>query len=910
MEAVRTTCPYCGVGCGVRVETAGQRIVGVRGDETHPANFGRLCSKGVSLAATLGVTGRALYPELRLRKDAPRARVSWNEALGHAARRFAAAIDSRGPDSVAFYLSGQLLTEDYAVFNKLGKGLIGTNNVDTNSRLCMSSAAVAYKKTLGADAPPCCYDDIDSAECLFIAGSNAAWTHPVLFRRIEAAKARNPALRIIVVDPRRTVTAEAADLHLALRPGTDVALFNAMLHVIVWEDLGATAFIRAHTSGFVEAKAIVREFTPAAAAELCGLRADDIVAAARMFAQSPATLSLWCQGLNQSSSGTAKNAALINLHLATGQIGRAGAGPFSLTGQPNAMGGRETGGMATLLPGHREIGDATHRAEVAAIWGSPPLSPNVGLTAVELFDAAADGSIDALWIACTNPAQSMPNLSVVRRALERTPFVVVQDAFTTTETAEFADLLLPAATWGEKEGTVTNSERRITRVRAAVPPPGEARADWAIAAEFARLLAPRIPRSGPTFDYAGVESVFDEHRRLTVGRDLDIGGLDYARLERDGPQQWPFPAGATQGRARLYEDGRFATADGRARFVATPYVPVADRVDAHFPLRMSTGRLRDQWHGMSRSGRALSLAGHAPEPRLALHPADLAHAGLAENEWATVTSRRGAMTIPVEASAAQPRGQAFVPMHWGRRSLFDGSSVGGVNELATPARDPESRQPEFKHVAVRIRRASVAFAAVWWRHVGDDPNALHERMRRVASSIGPALVAFHDGARPIVLLRVGAKEAPDARTVAAIDDAFGIGAAALRYEDARSGCARVVVTDNGRIAAVKLVGDLVSERWLRDLALDGADVSALGIALIRGGARPPLPSAPRGSIVCQCHGVTERAIDDAMSAALRTADPVRALGESLRCGTECGSCRPELARRVTAARIPLPVSPQ
>ena len=399
------------------------------------------------------------------------------------------------------------------------------------------------------------------------------------------------------------------------------------------------------------------------------MRADDIATAARLFARSPATLSLWCQGLNQSIAGTAKNVALINLHLATGQIGRAGAGPFSLTGQPNAMGGRETGGMATLLPGHREIADPAHRAEVAAIWQSPALSAKVGLTAVELFDAAAAGEIEALWIACTNPAQSMPNLETVRRALERTPFVIVQEAFVTPETVAYADLLLPASTWGEKEGTVTNSERRISRVRAAVAPPGEARADWAIAADFARRLGVLLARNAPRFDYADVEAVFDEHRRLTVGRDLDIGGLDYATLERDGPQQWPYPVGASQGRTRLYEDGRFPTPDGRARFVPTPFVPVADRVDAHYPIRLSTGRLRDQWHGMSRTGRALSLSGHAPEPRLALHPADIANAGLAVGEWALVASRRGTIAVPVEASSAQARGQAFLPMHWGRASL-------------------------------------------------------------------------------------------------------------------------------------------------------------------------------------------------------------------------------------------------
>ncbi|HVE48096.1 MAG TPA: molybdopterin-dependent oxidoreductase [Casimicrobiaceae bacterium] len=900
MKSVRTTCPYCGVGCGVRVEVVDERIVSVRGDETHPANRGLLCSKGASLAATVGETGRALFPELRRERARQRGRVSWDAALDYAVDRFADAIGRRGSDAVAFYLSGQLLTEDYAVFNKLAKGLIGTNNVDTNSRLCMSSAVTGYKKTLGADAPPCSYEDIDHAKCLFIAGSNAAWTHPVLFRRINEAKVRDPTLRMIVVDPRRTVTADAADLHLAIRPGSDVALFNAMLHVIIWEDLIDTSFVSSRTNGFAESKAVVSEFTPKAAAEICGVTADAIVTAARWFAQSSPTLSLWCQGLNQSIAGTAKNAALINLHLATGQIGRAGAGPFSLTGQPNAMGGRETGGMATLLPGHREIGNATHREEVATIWGSPALSEKPGLTAVELFEAAADGAIDALWIACTNPAQSMPDLRLVRRALERTPFVVVQDAFVTSETVAYADLLLPASTWGEKEGTVTNSERRISHVRKAVAPPGEARADWEIAADFARRLQQKLARESPAFDYASVEGVFDEHRRLTEGRDLDIGGLSYALLDSEGPQQWPFQHGAREGRVRLYEDGRFPTTDGRANFVATPHVAVADRVDARFPLRLSTGRLRDQWHGMSRTERASSLAGHAPEPRLAMHPHDIAAAGLAEHEWALVESRRGAVAVPVEASSAQPRGHAYIPMHWGRNSLAGVTGEGGVNELTIRAHDPDSKQPELKHAAIRITRAAFAFEGVWWRTALDDALALRERARRAANGVGHAIVALYGGERPLVLLRVACDAWPDAARLKTIDAAFGVGPSGFRYEDARR--ARVVVVEDGRIVAAKLIGDAASERWLRDLALDGANVDGFGLALLRGGSQAPLATTPRGAIVCQCHGVNERSIAQALPEALKTSDPLRALGVSLRCGTECGSCRPELARIVSLAR--------
>ncbi|QNM98879.1 molybdopterin-dependent oxidoreductase [Chitinimonas koreensis] len=490
---VKSTCCYCGTGCGVLIHADGDRVVQVEGDPDHPANFGRLCSKGATLHLTDMRQGRALHPELRTARSEARRRVDWNTALDHAADRFAAIVAEHGPDAVAFYISGQLLTEDYYVFNKLAKGLIGSNNIDTNSRLCMSSAVAGYKATLGADAPPCSYEDLALADCLLIAGANPAYAHPVLFRRIEEAKAARPGMKLIVVDPRRTDSAELADLHLAILPGTDVALFHAMLNVLVWEGWIAEDYIAAHTEGFEALKRRIREYTPRFAAELCGIRPDDIVRAAEWFGTAPAALSLWCMGLNQSSHGTDKNAALIHLHLATGQLGRPGAGPFSLTGQPNAMGGREVGGMANLLSGHRDLADPQHRAEVAALWGVPSVPERPGKTAVELFEAVERGEIKAVWIACTNPAHSMPDSAQVRRALAAAEFVVVQEAYAHTDTTAYADLLLPASSWAEKDGTVTNSERRITRVHAAVPAPGEARHDWQIAADFARRLERRLP---------------------------------------------------------------------------------------------------------------------------------------------------------------------------------------------------------------------------------------------------------------------------------------------------------------------------------------------------------------------------------------------------------------------------------
>ena len=480
------------------------------------------------------------------------------------------------------------------------------------------------------------------------------------------------------------------------------------------------AFIAAHTTGFDALKARVRDFVPKDVVKTCGIKEADLIQATKWFATSTPTLSLYCQGLNQSRSGTLKNAALINLHLATGQIGKPGAGPFSLTGQPNAMGGREVGGMANLLSGHRDMANPAHRAEVAALWGVDSVPEAHGMTAVELFEAAADGQIKALWIACTNPAQSMPDQATVRRALERCEFVIVQEAFATTATCAYADLLLPATTWGEKDGTVTNSERRISRVRPAVPAPGETREDWAIATAFAQRLERRLrPGRAELFAYADAESVWNEHRESTRGRDLDITGLSYAQLDVS-PAQWPWPEGAASGKARLYEDGVFPTADGKASFADTPFDPVAEPRDARFPYALNTGRLRDQWHGMSRTGTLGRLFGHVPEPAIDMNAQDMARHGLRDGDLVTVTSRRGSLVIPALASTQQHPAQVFIAMHWGEEFLSGSGSASagsepgergaGVNALTTPVFCPRSKQPELKNAAVKGRQGRAAVA--------------------------------------------------------------------------------------------------------------------------------------------------------------------------------------------------------
>jgi len=897
-QETRSTCCYCGVGCGVIIKSDGTRVTEVRGDPNHPANFGRLCTKGAALHLSMSEPARLLHPELRATRGEAGRRAGWDEALDHAAARFAECITRHGPDSVAFYISGQLLTEDYYVFNKLAKGLIGTNNVDTNSRLCMSSAVAGYKLSLGADAPPCSYEDIDCADVVLIAGSNTAFAHPILYRRLEDARAARPGLKTIVIDPRRTATARAADLHLAIRPGTDIALFNAMLHVMRREGFIDRRYIEAHTEGFAGFESLLATFTPAYAARICDVSPDQIVQAARWFGGARAALSLYCQGLNQSASGTHKNSALINLHLATGQIGRPGAGPFSLTGQPNAMGGREVGGMANLLPAHRDLANPQHRAEVARLWGVPSVPEKPGKTAVEMFDAIGRGEIRMVWIACTNPAQSLPDAQAVRRALSRAEFVVVQETFRDTDTCHHADLLLPATGWAEKEGTVTNSERRISRVRAAVPAPGEARHDWDIATEFARRLECKLAAPGRQglFPYRSAEEVFDEHRGTTAGRDLDITGLSYSMLEREGPQQWPCPRGAHSGQARLYMDGVYPTPSGRARFVATDYVAPAEEPDAAYPLRLNTGRLRDQWHGMTRTGLVPRLFSHSPEPEVAMHPDDLRTRGLADGGLARIATRRGTVVMKARASEDMRRGDIFIPMHWGSRFM----AGAGTNTLTLPAIDPYSMQPELKQAAAQVERYEGAWRSVMLRAVAspDEATRLQLLVAPLLKHFEYGALALAEGAATAVGVELAGAAAPAAEVLSALDELFGLsGKDALVYRDASRGSERRARIDGGVLASMRLTGELAGVERLRQTILARSDVSALRRQLLAPVAEIAGLPQRRGQIVCSCHNVGE----DEIRAGIAAGQNLSQLQAALKCGTNCGSCVPEL-KHLLAAR--------
>nr|WP_315199137.1 molybdopterin-dependent oxidoreductase [uncultured Aquabacterium sp.] len=941
----KATCPYCGTGCGVLIESRDRQIIQVQGDPDHPANFGRLCTKGSTLHLTAAETvtrqTRLLTPLKRSERDQPAQALSWDAALGEAADRLAAIVREHGPQAVGFYGSGQLLTEDYYVLNKLVKGLLGTNNLDTNSRLCMSSAVAGYKATLGSDAPPSCYEDFEHANTLFIAGANTAWAHPILFRRIEDARKARPEMKLIVVDPRRTETAEMADLHLAILPGTDVALFNGMLHILARDGLLDEAFVQQHTSGLPDLLAAVRDATPEQVARTCGIAQADLELAARWFGAQTPTLSLYCQGLNQSHRGTDKNAALINLHLATGQIGKPGAGPFSLTGQPNAMGGREVGGMANLLSAHRNLASPVDRTEVAALWGLREVPAQPGKTAVEMFEAAARGEIKALWIACTNPAQSLPDQATVRKALETAELVVVQEAFATTATCAYADILLPASTWGEKDGTVTNSERRISRVRSAVPPAGQARHDWAIFTELGRLLEQRLPERRShylpdtltLFPYDTPESVWNEHRESTRGRDLDITGLSYALLETQGPQQWPMPEGASQGQARLYTDGRFPTADGRARFVTLHHEGVKEAVDAQFPFSLNTGRLRDQWHGMSRTGTLGRLFGHVAEPCIELNAEDMSRLGVQAGDLVQVSSRRGSLVAPAVADGGLLPGQGHMAMHWGEEALSgldaSGRRITGVNALTLPDFCPKSKQPELKHAAVSVARADLPWRllALAWLPL-DQALAMREELKPWMGAFAfTSCVPFGreteaakgggGGGEVGLMLRAASQQAPEPTVIARIQALFGVdGADVMRYDDASAGQHRAVrvqrseATPTGEketsagglsVKAFVLAGDTAAESWLRPLLQDKLPADAFGPALLSPAAQAPVITAARGKQVCTCFNVSETAIVEVLKRCdgdgnVDVNARLAQLQSELKCGTNCGSCLPALRK--------------
>jgi ferredoxin-nitrate reductase len=701
-NSFKSTCCYCGVGCGVVVTKEANGHLTLEGDKEHPSNKGMLCSKGMNLHYTvMDQSDRLLYPQMRLNRSMPLQKVSWDDALERTAAVFKTFIKKFGPDSVAFYVSGQCLTEEYYLVNKLIKGFIGSNNIDTNSRLCMSSAVVGYKLALGEDSVPVCYDDIEAADVIYVTGANPAWCHPIIWRRVEAHKAANPHVKIICADPRRTDTVRSSDLHLQIQPGTDIVLNNAIGRILVEKGYVDNDFIRDHADGYEAFVEKIMQRTIQEAADICGIQSDAIEQAAEWIGKAKGFLSFWTMGLNQSVIGVNKNLSLINLHLITGKIGKPGNGPFSLTGQPNAMGGRETGGLANILPGHREVLNAAHREEMENFWQGPvKIADKPGLTATEMFEALADDRLKAIWIINTNPLVSMPDINVAESALKNARFVVVQDVSNRADTVHFADVVLPAAAWLEKEGTMTNAERRITHLPKAIDAPGEALPDSEIIWRFAEKMG-----FGKSFDYQNVSQVYDEYVRVTAGTSIDVTGVNYDLIQKNRSIQWPLPIGQetyygeNPGTKRLFTDHQFYTKNKRAQIHALNDENTSEQPDEDFPLVLTTGRIRDQWHTMTKTGRVAKLNKHTPQPFVQVHPEDARNRGIEEGQLVTVSGRRGEVRVKAQITEDVRPGLCFLPMHWGK---ILGSNLGRANNLTNNLVDPKSKEPDFKFSAVQV----------------------------------------------------------------------------------------------------------------------------------------------------------------------------------------------------------------
>jgi len=695
-ETFKTTCSYCGVGCGIIVSKDRKGRLLVEGDKDHPVNKGMLCSKGMNLHYTvMDQSDRLLTPQMRWSKNHPIQEVDWDTALERAASVFKTFIKNHGPDSVGLYVSGQCLTEEYYIANKLVKGFLGTNNIDTNSRLCMSSAVVGYKETLGDDAVPISYEDIELSDCMFIAGANPAWCHPILFRRIEKHKAENPNVKIIVADPRVTDSVALADLHLQVHPGTDEALFHGIARYLIDNNYISDDFINDHTNGFAPFAKQVKSKTLKEYASTCKVPVDDIEQAARWIGGAKGFLSMWAMGLNQSTSGVNQNLALINLHLITGKIGKPGNGPFSLTGQPNAMGGREVGGLSNLLAAHKNLNNPKHRKEVAAFWGVDKISEKAGLTATEMFQKLKSGEMKAIWVICTNPSVSLPNARLVDEGLSAAKFVVVQDISSRSDTVKYADLVLPAAGWLEKEGTMTNSERRITHLEKAVDPPGIAKPDLEILLEFGKKMGFH------GFDFNNSEEVYEEHTMLTKGTPIDISGLSYQKLKEARSIQWPVPSPDHTGTKRLFENGEFLTPDGRANIHTPGPSNEHEPVSSHFPLILTTGRIRDQWHTMTKTGKVSKLKKHISKPVLEIHPKDAEARAIKDHDPVIISSARGEVQVNAQITTSIKQGVVFLPMHWGKML---GKDLSRANNLTNDTIDPKSKQPGYKFSAVEVSK--------------------------------------------------------------------------------------------------------------------------------------------------------------------------------------------------------------
>lgn len=874
-DVTQTTCPYCGVGCGVLVKSTAGGFT-VEGNPEHPSNLGRLCSKGAALADTLSLEGRLLYPSVN------GAQVGWDAALGVVADNFRQIVDRHGPDAVAFYVSGQLLTEDYYVANKLMKGFMGSANIDTNSRLCMSSAVAGYKRAFGTDTVPCSYEDLERTNLIVIAGSNTAWCHPVIYQRIKQAKRVNPSLDIVVIDPRHTPSCEIADVYLPIKSGMDGVLFNGLL--VYLNDKGEInkLFVDNCTEGLEAAldAACDSSASIAEVAEACGLTPEQVEQFYALFARKEKVVTLFSQGINQSSSGTDKVNSIINCHLLSGRIGRPGMGPFSITGQPNAMGGREVGGLANQLAAHMELDNTEHRKLVQQHWQSPTIANKDGYKAVDLFDAILDDKIKALWVIGTNPAVSMPNSNRVREALEKCQFLVVSDCVEHTDTTAYAHVLLPAATWGERDGMVTSSERRLSRQRAFLDAPGETRPDWWIISRLAQKMGFKNE-----FNYQSPAEIFQEYAALTGkdnngSRDLDLSALadmDARAYDQFLPLQWPVTFNRPTGTKRMFEDGRFFTSSGRARFVSIiPRAP-ANATDDQYPLVLNTGRLRDQWHTMTRTGKSPRLSSHEPEAFLEIHSQDAGSTSIENGQLVQVSSRWGEAVVRARVTDEVQSGMVFMPMHWNDR--YAGSARAGA--LVNPDRDPYSGQPEFKHTPVSIR----PYQAAWYGFL------LSRRRFEMASE------NYWNMSKGYGLWRyeIAGNDMPvnwpeHARQLLCAHDN---NVAWMEYFDSARKQYRAARLVDSHLESCVFIGPdhvLPNRDWLMAL-FEKATLTEQDRAFLLSG-RPGDTSEDAGATICACFGVGRNTLIKAIQE--QGADSVDGLGDMLQAGTNCGSCIPEL----------------
>ena len=869
-SSIKTTCPYCGVGCGVSASVEKDRVQTVVGDENHPANFGKLCVKGSVLHETMDHHGRLLHPSI------DGVKVDWDTAIDTVAQKLKTIAKQHGPDSIAFYLSGQLLTEDYYVANKLAKGFIGTSHVDTNSRLCMSSAVAGYKRAFGADAVPCNYEDLEQCDLLVLTGSNAAWTHPILYRRITKAKAENPNMKVVVIDPRRTASCDLADLHLALAPGADAFVFSGLLAYLSDKNHLNTDYINKHTQGFDEALAQAKTHSLAQVAYTSGLSEEDLLTFYRWFANTQKTISFYSMGVNQSATGTDKCNAIINCHLATGRIGKPGMGPFSITGQPNAMGGREVGGLANMLAAHMDYNEQSINT-VSEFWKTQTLSQKPGLKAVDLFDAVAKGTIKAVWIMGTNPVVSMPNAKHVQKALENCELVIVSDCIANTDTTATANVLLPARGWGEKSGTVTNSERRISRQRQLVSPVGEAKADWWIMSQVGKAMGYK-----EAFDFSSPRDVFVEHAKLsgfqnTGSRPFNISGLsELSKLEYDQlePIQWPVTRLKPKGSARLFEDGFFATANGKANFVAIrAQLPQTDSLTYDYPLVLNTGRIRDQWHTMTRTGLTSTLLSHIDQPFVAMHPVTARSYDIEAGDLVEVSSPIGSIKVIAVIDKAMAKKQLFVPIHWNDQY----SSMARVDTLVAPITDAISGQPELKYTCANITKVNTqAWAIIVSRNQLDCTQFINWN----ASPLG-------QGQGYLYQIAIAANfNWPDFIANKRLHEQ-GPAQAYEHFSDHKHNDQRLVCFSDQQVELAiyshQDSNQLPSASFMRDLFTKPVANSYWPLL------SSTTPSS--GKLICSCFKVSEEAIQAAIEAGATSAQQ---LGQKLKCGTNCGSCIPEL----------------